>query len=431
MIDLAYRDRQRQGGFDFEALETATRSVLHACGAMVLEYLLEMEDGSALSRSCPCGGSFLDHKCQEKTVRSVLGPLQLRRTRQRCNRCGSWRVPEDLLLDVVKTGFSPGLRRMMAKSGSELSFERAGSLLEELAGVQVTPKEIERVSEKIGGDIARWQQAQVERAMQAQPPGVEIQQAPQTLCIAQDATGVPVLRRETEGRKGKAADGQARTREVKLGAVFTQSTADAEGPPVRDPQSTTYVGKIETAESFGPRLYSEALQRGLEKASRVVVLGDGAPWIWNLAEEHFPGAIQILDFYHAQEKLCGLAKLLHPENPVARQAWLDPLAELLWQGQIPVLLQRLRRLRSHPAEVKTTLEYFQNNQQRMRYGQFRAQNLFIGSGVVEAGCRSVIGERLKKSGMHWSVRGANAIIALRCCIESHRFEDYWQERRAA
>jgi len=319
----------------------------------------------------------------------------------------------------------------MAKSGSELSFQRAQNLLEELAAVQVTAKEIERVSESIGQDIAQRQQAQIDRTLQDPEPRVQRSEAPATLYIADDATGVPVLRKETEGRKGKAADGQARTREAKLGAVFTQTTTDEHGHPVRDAHSTTYVGKIESVESFGPRLYQEALRRGLPNAQRTVVIGDGAPWIWNLADEHFPQAIQILDFYHAKEKLCEVAQILHPEKPAVRHAWLNPLVDLLWEGQISRLLGRLRRIRTHPEQVQLFIAYLEKNQARMRYGEFRSQNLFIGSGVVEAGCRSVIAERLKKSGMHWSVRGANAIIALRCCIESGDFEDYWQLRRAA
>lgn len=431
LIEVAFRDRHRQGSFDLEALEIAVRDLSHRCGATVLEYLLQHEDGAGRSARCSCGGTFGEHRRQEKTVRTVLGPIRLERRRQRCLRCGDWRVPEDEVLDVVRTGFSPGLRRMMAKTAAVVPFGRARELLGELAGLEVTDKDVERIAEATGEAIACVEEVRIAGAMRGEERETERAISPKILYVSQDGTGIPVLRRETEGRKGKGPEGQGKTREVKLGAVFTQTSTDAEGHPVRDPGSTTYVGKIETAESSGPRVYSEALRRGLEKASRVVVIGDGAAWIWNLAEEHFPGAIQILDFFHAKENLGKLAKALYPNDAVARTQWFDPLADLLWEGEIPQFLERIQAVEPAREEVVKAVNYFKNNQDRMRYDQYRAQSLFIGSGVVEAGCRSVIGQRLKQSGMHWSVRGANSIIALRCCVESGRFDDYWESRRAA
>jgi hypothetical protein len=341
-------------------------------------------------------------------------------------------VPTDEILDLVRTGFSPGLRRMMATAGAAGPFDLAQEMLEELAGIRVTDKDVERITEAVGQDMADRREEEVQAAMQGRGP--EGEEAPAILYLAVDGTGVPTLRRETEGRRGKAADGVARSREVKLGAVFTQTTTDEEGHPVRDEDSTTYVGKIESVETFGPRLYTEACRRGLAQAGKVVVLGDGAPWIWNLADEHFPAAVQIVDFYHAHEHLGDLAKVLHPRDDSARRSWLEPFAKALWEGRLPDLLAQLRLLQGrtqHEQEVTQTLDYFQHNASRMRYGHFRAQGFFIGSGVVEAGCKTVIGQRLKQSGMHWSVRGANAIIALRTCIKSRRFADYWDARCAA
>ena len=432
MIEVAFRDRERRGSFDLEALEFCARDVMHRCGAIVLEHLLEREDGASLGRSCKCGGTFHDRKRQFKVIRTVLKPVRVLRTRQRCDRCGAWRVAEDVVLDVVRTGFSPGLRRMMAKCGSCVCFDRARDLIRELAGIEVTDKDVERIAEAIGEDVAGREQQGVDAAMRGQEP--EGDESVSTLYVAADGTGVPVLRKETQGRKGKAQDGIARTREVKLGAVFTQTATDQQGRPVRDPVSTTYVGRIESVETFGPRLYAQALRRGAGKANRVALVGDGAAGIWNLADEHFPDAVQIVDHYHANEHLWDLARGLYPDGEDARTKWLEPLAGMLWEGDVPALLSELRSLRvrgKRKEAARKTIGYFDNNKHRMRYGEFRAQGLFIGSGVVEAGCKTLIAQRLKQSGMHWSIRGANSIIALRCCIESGKFEDYWESRRAA
>lgn len=256
------------------------------------------------------------------------------------------------------------------------------------------------------------------------------------LYVQMDGTGVPVVKKETVGRQGKTDGQPAHTREAKLGCVFTQATWDQEGYPVRDPDSTTYTGAIETAEEFGKRLYLEAWKRGWSRAKKKVVIGDGAEWIWNLAEQHFPGAIQIVDLYHARQHLWVLARKLHRNNEVNQKAWVKVHQKrLLDKGKIEKLVSAIRSTDCSNSEVaeKIRLEadYFERNAERMRYPKFRRQHLFVGSGVIEAGCETVIGSRLKRSGMFWTVRGANAIIALRCCHLNGRFEDYWEARPAA
>lgn len=255
------------------------------------------------------------------------------------------------------------------------------------------------------------------------------------LYIEMDGTGAPVVAAETEGRRGKVKGRPARTREVKLACVFTQTTTDERGRPVRDEHSTTYTGAIETAEEFGLRLYTEAWRRGWSRAKKKVVIADGALWIWNLADQHFPGAVQIVDLFHARQHLWELSAKLFPTDKRGRDRWTARLLDRLEQGKIEALVKVLRAFPAPNEELAHILsneaEYFRRNADRMRYPQFRAQGLFVGSGVVEAGCKTVIGSRLKRSGMFWTVRGANAIIALRCCRLSARFEDYWETRSPA
>jgi Uncharacterised protein family (UPF0236) len=170
------------------------------------------------------------------------------------------------------------------------------------------------------------------------------------------------------------------------------------------------------------------------KESRLI--GDGAEWIWNLADLHFPGAIQMVDLYHARQHLRDVARKLHPNDEANQKAWMKVHQKgLLDKGKIEKLVLSLRSIVSTNQEViekiRIEADYFEKNAARMRYPKFRRQHLFVGSGVIEAGCKTVIGSRLKQSGMFWTVRGANAIIALRCCQLNGSFEDYWESRRAA
>ena len=278
------------------------------------------------------------------------------------------------------------------------------------------------------------EQEEIERALQLDLPILVGEPVP-ILYVLLDGTGVPVVKKETEGRSGKHEGAPAHTREVQLGCVFTQAQTDAEGYPIRDPDSTTYTGAIETAEQFGKRLYREAWKRGWSRAEKKVVMGDGSEWIWNQAQWHFPGATQIVDLYHAREPLWELARQLHPHDEAQQNRWMMIHQDLLDGGKIEELVSSFQSLEASHGElaekVRTEADYFEKNTQRMRYPEFRQQGLFVGTGVIEAGCKTVIGSRSKQSGMFWTVRGANAILALRCCQFNGRFEGYWEARRAS
>jgi hypothetical protein len=318
---------------------------------------------------------------------------------------------------------------MQALVGQEVPFRQGRQQMKVLADLQVTAKSVERTAEAIGADIAQRQQEKIQQALQLHL-AVRAGEPIPILYVQMDGTGVPVVKKETLGRPGKTEGQPAHTREVKLGCVFTQTTWDAEGYPVRDPDSTTYTGAIECAEEFGRRLYAEADRRGWSRAQKKVVMGDGAEWIWNLAAEHFSGAIQIVDLYHARQHLWEVTRTLYPNENAKQKAWMKVHQKrLLDKGKIAKLVSSLRSLRSrHPEvveKIRSEADYFERNSERMQYPKFRRQHLFVGSGVIEAGCKTVIASRLKRSGMFWTMRGANAIVVLRCCHLNGQFEDYW------
>lgn len=424
----------RAGKFDLEAVENALRAAVLAAGAKVLAGLLEgIGRGRREEPLYCCGTKMASKGLEPKPLLTILGETPYARSRFECAVCGAARYPGDEELDVVGTTRSPGVRRLMSRAGSRTTFKEGRDDLKLYAGLSVSAKDVERVAEKLGAEMEDWSRREREGLLRQEEP-LRVEKDIPVLYVACDGTGTPMVPSELVGRKGKQKDGSAKTREAKLGCVFTQTTTNAEGYAVRDPDSTTFVGAIETAEEFGCRLYAEAVRRGLWRAQRVVVLGDGAAWIRNLVETHFPGALQIVDLYHTREHLDALAKLLSQGEDKKSQRYRLSWWTLLDEGQGEKICSQARALLPPSGEIRTKAEaeihYLERNQERMRYTDYRAQGLFVGSGVIEAGCKTVIGQRLKQSGMEWTVRGANSIIALRCVHLSDRLEDYWESRAA-
>jgi len=424
----------RPDGLDLEASEFAIRAAMHEVGGVLLGKLLNRAPGGARAEvKCGVGhaATLVDYRSKEITT--LLGQVEFRRAYYHCAECGVGVLPEDEALDVVGTSFSPGVRRLMGRVGGKESFNEGRIDLEELAGIKVQTKAVERVAEAVGVEIEAL--LQKERQVVINNRKVVPLKSLAKLYVSFDGTGVPVIKPETAGRRGKSVSGEAHTREAKLGCVFTQTAVDEKGRPLRDEASTTYVGAIETAAEFGWRIYGEAERRGLRRATQVIVIADGALWVWGLAAEHFPGAIEIVDLYHAREHISDLSKLVYGVASQKAKQWTAARLAQLDKGKIEPLLLSLRRLRPTAPQtqeaVRQTISYFQNNRQRMRYAQFRRQGLFVGSGVIEAGCKTIVGQRLKQSGMRWSLRGANAIIALRCAQLSGRWEEFWEMRAAS
>lgn len=426
---------EREARVDLEALEGALRQALLQAGARLLETLLERV---GIGRRpgplrCRCGARMESRGGKAKTLVTVLGKVRFTRSLFQCPHCGKTRFPGDEELGVVDTSRSPGVQRLVARFASKEPFSAAADDLREAAGITLSVKDVERIAERLGGEIRDGE----DRARQRQRLRIEagdlIGPSVDTMYVEFDGTGIPMVPAAVEGRPGKQPDGAAKTREAKLGCVFTQTAFDADGRPIRDDATTTFVGQIEDADACGRRMYDEAVRRGLYRAQRVVVITDGAEWIRNQAALHFPQATHIIDFYHAREHVAKLAKLLFANRPDQAKAYDKDWGDLLKEGQAGEIVLEARALlaqlhRSPDKEIENEIGYLDRNRDRMHYDQYRAKGLFIGSGIIEAGCRHVVGHRFKQSGMFWSEHGANNILSLRCCILSRSFENFWENR---
>lgn len=418
-------------------MELAIRTAMTQLGAALLGQLLAADPGHRGPRiDCGAGHQAQFVGYRDKNVDTVLGRVTLRRAYYHCAACGRGIVPRDDDLGVTDASLSPGLRRMVARAAAAEPFATAADLLAELAGIQLSDKRIERSAETDGTTAAKritTESAAIACGKVAVlPTPGERGERPDKLYIAIDGTGVPMVPAAVRDRAAKSPDGRARTREVKLACLFTQTRLDDAGRPVRDPDSTSYVGSFAPADQFATLVHAEARRRGAEHIRQLVVLGDGAPWIWNLTTAILPEATPIVDLYHAREHLHGLAAGLtgtlgdqHPDWLTARLADLDA-------GDIETLVAETERL--HPQlpddianDTAKALGYFTTNAHRMRYAYFREHGLFVGSGVVEAGCKSIVGQRLKLSGMRWNLPGATGILTLRCHQASDRFDHIWTQ----
>ena len=403
-----------------QALRLAARALEQRLNA-------DTSDHAGVALPCSCGEPAQYRGRHEKTFESVLGPLHLQRAYYHCAKCESGFCPRDRALRLELFSLTPGVLRMTGSVAALVSFEESSSMLHELAGVEVSISQVQRAAEALGEEIAADERVCLDRMGEVAP----------TMYLGMDGTGVPMRAEEVAGRIGKQPDGSAKTREAKVVTVWTAESRDEEGTPVRDPGSITYSAAIESAatadtslnrSNLAERVLREATRRGFTEAPRYVVLGDGSAWIWNTASELFPQAIQILDRYHAKEALHRTAQSLFGATSPETKPWATARCTELDDGKLHAIVDALRPHIGSSNEAAKCATYIIRNRRRMRYPKFRAQGLCTSTGVLEAGCKVAIGTRLKRAGMHWSVSGANAIIALRCAKLSGRFEDFWERR---
>jgi len=354
-------------------------------------------------------------------VQCLFGHFRVQRDYHHHSGKAQGHYPADAALGL-EGGYTPALARLICREGAASpGYEQAERTLADTGGIVVSARQIQRVVQRVGGDAQAWQERP------AQPGACDAT----VLYASGDGTGVPMCRAEVAGRKGKQPDGTAKTRQVYLGCVFTQHKTDEKGHPIRDHATTSYVSSFQPIGEFGPLLRQEAIRRGLGSAGQVVLLIDGATGLENMGLDCFRDAQQIVDFYHGLEHAGTVLEALlgkdHADYKKRRGQW----ARRLLKNGVKYLIQETRKEAAGQPQaeaVARALGYFERNVDRMQYGTFRKHGWFIGSGVVEAGCKTIIGARCKQSGMFWSKPGAEKVLALRCLHASRRLDEFWKHR---
>lgn len=404
---------------DFADLERDFLSALKLDGARLLEQSLNDPEFPQPNAPLQPGEEHAGYRT--KMVLINLGWITLRRPYHYHPGQKQGRCPLDSAWGFLDS-YSPEVLRLSCRAAaSSGSYDAASQDLLTYAGLAIDPKQLQRLVAAIAPVMNRWRAAQ-------EPVPTPV--CGEVMCIGTDGTGAPMRRAYLRGRKGKRG-GRARTREVKVGTVFTHRRPTApDQRPERDYQSTSYLAAIVSSEDFGPLLRQEAIRRGMGSAKTIVFLGDGAVWVWKVARLNFPGAVCILDYYHACEHLNLLATAIYGEGtPQARRhyrlwkKWLlkDKIAHIITQSTEELPAEAGRR-----KAAKLQINYLARNRSKMLYRTFREAGYFIGSGVTEAGCKIVVGQRLKHSGMLWSRKGAEHLLSIRCALLSGWFQNFWK-----
>ena len=411
-------------GVAVQQLEVLVRTAVFQSANQVVAYLLQQAADRIDAAYQPKLGWQRKGRAQ-LTVDCIFGFFTLERDYYYHPDKQQGHYPADAALGL-EGSCTPALARLVCLEGAdEASYQKAQEHLKETGGVELSARQIQRLVQEVGPGAQAWQAREALMPL----PGT---QPTSILYLSGDASGVPMRPEELEGREGKGPDGKAKTRMANLGCVFTQHQVDDQGHPLRDPNSTTYVSTLGPVEQFGPLLRQEAIRRGLALATFVVLLIDGAEGLANMGRLCFPSALQIVDFYHALEHARKVLQALlgskdHPHYKRRLGHW----ARQLLHDKVQQLIAATRKECAQTARaeaVEKQLGYFVRNVERMQYGTFRARGFFIGSGVIEAGCKTIIGARCKQSGMFWGVPGAQNILALRCIRASRRLDQFWKVR---
>ena len=411
-------------GVAVQELEVLLRTAVFKSANQVVGYLLQRAADRIDAAYQPPPGYHYKGRATI-TVDCIFGSFELERDYYYHVGKKQGHYPADAALGLEGSA-SPALARLVCFEGAEAaSYQKAEEHLRETGGIHVGARQVQRLVQSVGPAAQKWQ----EREALTPLPGTK---AVPIMYVSGDASGVSMRKEELEGRAGKQADGSAKTRMANLGCVFTQHRVDEEGHPVRDHDSTTYVSTMGPMEEFGPLLRQEAIRRGLALAMTVVLLIDGAEALANMGRLCFSKAIQIVDFYHALEHAGRVLVALlgskdHPDYKRRLGSW----ARRLLKDRVEKLIAETRKEcagKANDRVVEKELGYFVNNIARMQYGTFRRRGFFIGSGVIEAGCKTVIGSRCKQSGMFWGEPGAENVLALRCIQASRRLDSFWKER---
>jgi hypothetical protein len=401
-------------GRTLEWFEQQVMQALKETGQTLLAGLCELSVARYVASEirCECGGGAVYQRQRAGQCKTLFGEMVVKRPYYLCKQCHHGHSPLDQQLGFCAGGVSGGLSELMALLGTEFVFEEAASLLEKLTLVHVSPNSCRKAAEMLGQLVADDEAASLAAAWDdgaPQLPAVS-QAIEEDFYVSMDGVTVHI-------------DGQG-WKNLWLGAIYTTQAATSDKRPevlaVRTQQASFYAD-LGSTETFGSHLWVEAQRRGMAQAKRLIVVGDGAHWIWNLADEHFPGAIQIVDWYHAASYVWKAAHALYGTGTDLAHQWAKHQLDLLWEGQVTTVIAQLEATASHKADVQETLTYFRNHQQRMRYDLYRANGLQVGSGTVESGCKHVIAARLKQAGMIWSWDGARFIAKLRTRLKSRRW----------
>ena len=386
-------------------MERRVQRTLRHIGKLWLCKWLEQIDGAYPEPqvSCPCGEEAEYVRRREGVIITLFNRVRFWRAYYLCPHCHHGQYPLDQRLGYQPGCLTPELSGTAARIGAEIPFERARDLLEHLAGVSLSENSVRDATQEVGAEVMAQEQEGIVDSQDAEVllahDRLPAQEKPDRLYGSLDGVKVPV---DNEWR------------EMKVGCWHLVEDKHPPDHPPSDPNEQsratdiTYYCDILEAKDFGQLLWATGCQRLADQAKELVFVADGAAWIWKLVQTHFPKAIKIVDWYHAVEYLAPIAKALFGEGTPESKSWQDKVRTDLWEGRFERVLSSFEECLNHAnagEAARKALRYYTNNQERMRYAEFRERGLRIGSGTVESACKQIGTQRLKVAGARWSSEG--------------------------
>jgi len=411
-VEEILEERIREEGMTLDEIEAAVEGTVREVAGWVEERLIEEQQPPPANRAaCPrCAAGCAYKRDLDTGVLTIHGPRKIRRRYHYCSACEQGFSPTDAAL-----GLEPGreatrqVRAWQAKLGSEFAFAAVPELLQELRGIEVSASTVERTTIDVGAEL-RAEAPAWEPTAPAAAEGAAA--GSERLYLSMDGTMCPL--RDPWKRDGSRGKLNCRYGEAKLGIAFQTRQKDGLDTEV---VRRGCVGTLGELAVFLPLLLALARQWRLQTAQELLVLGDGAAWIWILAATYFAHAVQILDFWHMTEHLWNVARAMHGSGSEAAQAWVREAQWKLKRDLTTSFLVSLREWAPGTEEAREVqrieLAFFETNAARMKYGTFLEKGYMIGSGVMESGCRQLAGQRLDHAGMHWRRETADAVLAIR------------------
>jgi hypothetical protein len=423
-------------------VEKGMRELLRQMGAQALSQFLSLGAGTpAAELPCPCGGTLHYQRQRAATVTSVFGRITYERAYYAGCQCGQGDAPVDDQYGLVPGAVTAGLAALLGLGGIELSFGESRDWLKAFLLFEVSENTIRSETQALG---AVQEEREAEVCQQSQD--LDYLQArlrekttlPTRLYGSLDAAKVRI---EPRAKQGKKAENIEAWRDLKVGCWYEAEPV----PPVqrstrqRDKfereqavfraKNMRYYCGIQEADAFGQLMWGMGCKVKADLVPELVFVCDGAVWIWNLIQLHYPHAVQIVDWYHAADRLKRVAQAAFPDAS-DRSSWLKQVSDDLWAGRVTPVVQACEPLASRCEEARHAVTYFTHNAQRMRYDQFRAAGYLIGSGTVESGCKQIVSQRLQKPGAQWDVEGAVQTAKARAAWLSGEWDAVCAQRAA-
>ena len=399
-------------------IEMGLRETLQAVGQSALKQFLENAHGERETEiECVCGGKLQYQRCRAATIWSVFGKVVYKRAYYAGCACQRGQAPVDCRYGIEPGKVTAGLAQLIALSGIKESFDEGRKWLQEYLLFEVSENTIRSETQKMGALQCQADQKLVKEMQDEKSLQQRERSRPAACDILYGSIDAAKVRIEPRDPQEKVLENRETWRDLKVGCWYAGEVVPVRQQSVRQKEKAQregvllraknkkYFCDIAEAKDFGKLLWATGCAAGADRAHRLVFICDGAVWIWNLIDQYFPHAIQIVDWYHAADRLKRIAEEVF-STLEERQTWLKQVTEDLWQGKVELVIEACRSLAKKSKWAQQSLTYFCNNQERMRYDQFRTSHLLIGSGIIESGCKQIVSQRLKLPGAQWNLDGA-------------------------